>query len=89
MLSEVEDVLQMKPELQSLPDWKVWEAYINWHKCWISDRASNYIDFYNRHLKLGEVAACLGHFRLWQKALEEDLDVCLVFEDDARPSTLL
>ncbi|CAE7719662.1 CERCAM, partial [Symbiodinium sp. CCMP2456] len=32
------------------------------------------------------VAACLSHFRLWQKALRCDLDVCIVFEDDARPT---
>ncbi|CAE7234127.1 Cercam [Symbiodinium sp. CCMP2592] len=83
---EVEDVVRMRPDLASLPDWKAWETYISWHRCWISDRASNYIDFYNRHLKLGEVAACLSHFRLWQKALRCDLDVCIVFEDDARPT---
>ncbi|CAJ1381728.1 unnamed protein product [Effrenium voratum] len=85
-ICDVEDVVRMKPELAELPDWKAWETYISWHRCWISDRASNYIDFYNRHLKLGEVAACLGHFRLWQKAVEEDLELCVVFEDDARPS---
>ena len=27
----------------------------------------------------------MGHFRLWQRALDLDLAVCLVFEDDARP----
>eukprot|EP00439_Symbiodinium_sp_Y106_P024216 s2911_g2.t4 len=89
-ICEVEDVVRMRPDLASLPDWKAWETYISWHRCWISDRwpyeASNYIDFYNRHLKLGEVAACLSHFRLWQKALRCDLDVCIVFEDDARPT---
>eukprot|EP00435_Cladocopium_sp_Y103_P010641 s1373_g2.t1 len=83
-ICEVEDVLRMRPDLAELPEWKIWESYISWHKCWISDRASNYIDFYNRHLKLGEVAACVGHFRLWQKALEDDVDLCLIFEDDAR-----
>ncbi|CAL1128328.1 unnamed protein product [Cladocopium goreaui] len=83
-ICEVEDVLRMRPDLAELPEWKIWESYISWHKCWISDRASNYIDFYNRHLKLGEVAACVGHFRLWQKAMEDDVDLCLIFEDDAR-----
>eukprot|EP00438_Fugacium_kawagutii_P012507 Skav212715 [mRNA] locus=scaffold113:453155:454622:- [translate_table: standard] len=27
----VEDVLRMRPDLDQLPEWKIWETYISWH----------------------------------------------------------
>ena len=31
----------------------------------------------------GEVGCCMSHIRIWKKIVEEDIDVCLVVEDDA------
>ena len=31
----------------------------------------------------GEVGCCMSHIRIWKKIVEDDIDVCLVVEDDA------
>lgn len=31
----------------------------------------------------GEVGCCMSHLRIWKKIIEDDLDMCLVVEDDA------
>ena len=31
----------------------------------------------------GEVGCCMSHIRLWKKMVEEDIETCLVIEDDA------
>jgi len=37
----------------------------------------------NRHLSLGEIAVSVSHLKIYKKILDEDIDYCLILEDDA------
>ena len=45
-----------------------------------------YVDFFNRHMALGEMGASLSHYRVAERAHAERLALQVVFEDDARPT---
>ena len=71
----------------SSPDGMAWVSY---EKCfsrlWRRDRARLYVDFFCRHLTMGDVGAALSHLRLAERAHSEGLELQLVVEDDARLS---
>jgi hypothetical protein len=66
------------------------EAWIGYERtmaaAWRPDRARLYVDFFNRHLALGEMGASLSHYRVAERAHAERLALQVVFEDDARPT---
>ena len=71
--------------LSSLPDGMAWVSY---EKCFsrLCATARGCIDFFCRHLTMGDVGAALSHLRLAERAHSEGLELQLVVEDDARLS---
>ena len=73
--------------LDGATDVEAWVAYERaCARAWRPDRARLYVDFFHRHLTLGDVGAALSHLRVAERAHAEALRLQLVFEDDSRPT---
>ena len=81
-ITEEDDVRRAFSRLSSLPDGMAWVSY---EKCfsrlWRRDRARLYVDFFCRHLTMGDVGAALSHLRLAERAHSEGLELQLVVEE--------
>lgn len=85
------------PALSGPEGVRLWLEYEKWFSLWSREHARKYCDYFNRHVTLGECGSCLAHFDVTERAAlgEEDgvvnyggVDVCVIFEDDARPTEL-
>ena len=86
-ITEIDDVRRCFPALAACGDDEAWMRYERaMSAAWRPDRARLYVDFFNRHLSLGEMGASLSHYRVAERAYAEGLELQLVFEDDARPT---
>lgn len=84
-ITEVDDVRRCFPAGRASSDAEAWIAYeraIN--KLWKADRARLFIDFFFRHMTIGDVGACLAHLRLAERARAEGCSLQLIVEDDCR-----
>ena len=84
-ITEVDDVRRCFPAVRASSDAEAWIAYersIN--KLWKADRARLFIDFFFRHMTIGDVGACLAHLRLAERARAEGCSLQLIVEDDCR-----
>lgn len=83
-ITETSDVRRCYPELAHLSDAEAWVEYERtFSRLWRRDRARLYIDFFCRHLTLGDVGAALSHLRVAERAHAEGLGLQVVLEDDA------
>ena len=83
-IQEVSDVRRCYPQLAELPETQVWLEYErSFSRVWRRDRARLYVDFFCRHLTLGDVGAALSHLRVAERAHAEGVQLQLVLEDDA------
>ena len=86
-ITEVEDVRRAYPRLANRSDVEAWVGYERAvAKAWRGDRARLYVDFFMRHLTLGDIGAAVSHVRLLEHAHSQGVELQLVFEDDARPT---
>jgi GR25 family glycosyltransferase involved in LPS biosynthesis len=87
-ITEVEDVFRIAPELkeQGLSDSEAWIAYEKMLSCWGRDHKDKYVDFFNRHMTLGECGSTLSHLSVCEAAARDNIDVQIIFEDDGRPT---
>ena len=86
-ITEVSDVRRCFPQLADLPDAQAWLEYERcFSRVWRRDRARLYVDFFNRHLTMGDVGAALSHLRVAERAHAEEVPLQLVLEDDAELS---
>jgi len=83
-ITEVSDVHRCYPHLADLGETQAWVEYERcFSRLWRRDRARLYIDFFCRHLTLGDVGAALSHLRVAERAHAEGLSLQVVLEDDA------
>jgi glycosyl transferase, family 25 len=73
-------------DIGAVVDWRDWspdqiEGLRGRAFPWCDSRAVN--PWWNRHLKLGEIACTLSHWNVWSVALARQLDHIIVLEDDA------
>ena len=87
-ITEVRDVRRcyasLSPQLSDAEAWMAYERKVA--AAWRSDRSRLYLDFFLRHLTLGDVGAALSHLRVAERGHAEGLSLQVVFEDDVRPS---
>ena len=87
-ITEVRDVRRCytspAPQLSDAEAWMSYERKVA--AAWRSDRSRLYLDFFLRHLTLGDVGAALSHLRVAERGHAEGLSLQVVFEDDVRPS---
>ncbi len=84
-ITEVADVRRCYPDLAAKSDAAAWVAYERaCAAAWRPDRARLYVDFFHRHLTLGDVGAALSHLRVAERAHAEGVELQLVLEDDVR-----
>ncbi len=57
-----------------------WDKYVTDRWNW---GAFNNLDTQMIKMSNGEIGCCMSHLRLWQKMVDEDIETCLVVEDDA------
>ena len=81
-IQEVSDVRRCYPQLAELPETQVWLEYERClSRAWRRDRARLYVDFFCRHLTLGDVGAALSHLRVSERVHAEGVQLQLVLED--------
>ena len=91
-IQEVSDVRRCYPQLAELPETQAWLEYERcFSRAWRRDRARLYVDFFCRHLTLGDVGAALSHLRVAERAHAEglQLQVALPYSLLLAPSCLL
>ena len=87
-IQEVSDVQRCYPQLAELPETQAWLEYERcFSRAWRRDRARLYVDFFCRHLTLGDVGAALSHLRVAERAHAEGLQ--LQVDLPATPGSLL
>ena len=75
-IQEVSDVRRCYPQLAELPETQAWLEYERcFSRAWRRDRARLYVDFFCRHLTLGDVGAALSHLRVAERAHAEGLQL--------------
>ena len=75
-IQEVSDVQRCYPQLAELPETQAWLEYERcFSRAWRRDRARLYVDFFCRHLTLGDVGAALSHLRVAERAHAEGLQL--------------
>ncbi len=87
-IQDEDDLLNLDPNIGLLSEAEgsyPMRTYEKWYTCWNKSHAEKTIEFYNKHLTLGEVGTALSHWRLANRAFKEGIDVQIIFEDDARP----
>ena len=86
-VTETDDVRRCFPNLASASEAEAWIGYQRaCAACFRPDRARLYHDFFMRHLAVGEMGASVSHLRVIERAHAEQLELQIVFEDDARPT---
>mmetsp|Transcript_16053 Transcript_16053/g.20562 ORF Transcript_16053/g.20562 Transcript_16053/m.20562 type:complete len:402 (-) Transcript_16053:1847-3052(-) len=65
---------------------QVWLAYERWFSTWYKRHRIKYVEYFNRHMTLGECGSSLAHLRLIERQVRDQVAYQLIFEDDARPS---
>ena len=86
-ITEIADVRRCYPQLRGTNDALCWIGYQKAvAACFRPDRARLYHDFFMRHLSIGEMGASISHLRVIERAHTEQLDLQIIFEDDARPT---
>lgn len=64
-------------DAMDLPNDFEYQPYANWKD------PSSTNEWYNRPLKLGEIACSLSHYQVWQQMKREQISRALILEDDA------
>ena len=86
-ITETEHVRHCFPQLAHATDAEAWMGYQRaCNAAFRPDRARLYVDFFMRHVAVGEVGASISHLRVIERAHAEGTGVQIIFEDDARPT---
>ena len=80
-------MLKIAPELRDkgLSGTEIWLEYESWFKGWTKRLREKYVNFFFRHVTLGELGCSLSHLELWEDVVRCGISYQIVFEDDARP----
>lgn len=85
-ITETCDVLRALHLREDTPEVQAWIEYENLYlRNWQRSYGSRYIDYFNRHMTLGECGSTLSHLSVIEKAHRDNVSVQVIFEDDARP----